>query len=504
MTIKEQAVPKEIIVASIMTLVVGSLLLVIFFYMMFWSNVQFSFIFSIFFGAIINILSIIDLIISIPLFGCSYGLVRKEEWSRRITINLSFIGIIIALVHIVFYVFILNDADNIIMGPLLIVIGCSIVSICFLYRSNVVTYFSNLALFENEIEKEMSRSLSILSSDTVTLYLKIFLIAEILFVLIAAFQSLIDFSNPELIADEIDTVMEIFDYIIFAGVTIFLIWWFSRTYSNLKGLGISGLNFSKRRIILSFIIPVLNFYEPVRLIRTLWKASEPSIHITGLSWKDVSAPTGLFGVWWFFVLASWVMEVEFFGGLESIKGILIDPIFVPIANISTILLVVRINSRVDKTRELMGEILYWDPVEKVRLHSPADWDRHVKNGIITLYPSKEKNIHEYSQDLQMSIEDEPTTNIDMYVKNTISHYKNLFTDFSIIRVNTNLILAGHKSYQMEYQYRLSNWIIKNLEAGTIVNHKSYRIEYEAVAEKFLVYLDTARKIINSLELRTHL
>jgi hypothetical protein len=123
--------------------------------------------------------------------------------------------------------------------------------------------------------------------------LKIFLITEILFILIAAFQSLIDFSNPELIADEIDTVMEIFDYIIFAGVTICLIWWFSRTYSNLKGLGISGLNFSKNRIGLSFIISVLNFYEPVGLIRTLWKAREPSIHITGRSWKDVSAPTGL-------------------------------------------------------------------------------------------------------------------------------------------------------------------------------------------------------------------
>jgi hypothetical protein len=67
-------------------------------------------------------------------------------------------------------------------------------------------------------------------------------------------------TNPKQQADQIGTIIELSDQLVFVGMTIFLIWWFSRTYTNLKGLSISGLNFSVKRIILSFIIPILNFF----------------------------------------------------------------------------------------------------------------------------------------------------------------------------------------------------------------------------------------------------
>jgi len=206
-------------------------------------------------------LAVIALLTSISLFATCYGLIREEEWSRRIAIKLSFIGIIIALVHIIFYLFVVNDSKNIMIILFSIVIGCSIVSIYFLYRHNVKAYFNRLKTLENESDNKNANSFSLLSSNTITLYLKIFLIAEIVMTFIGAVESLIDINNPEQEGDPvINTIMGISEYLVFAGVTIFPIWWFSRTYRNLKGLEISGLRFSVRRVILSFIIPLLNSY----------------------------------------------------------------------------------------------------------------------------------------------------------------------------------------------------------------------------------------------------
>lgn len=500
MTIQEKSIPKEILVTSIMILVKGSLLLAGFLYLIFGLNMQFNFLF-LFIQPISYILAIINLIISISLFATCYGLVRKEQWSRAIVIKFAFAGIVIALGNIIFYVLIFNDPKNIMTILFSIVIGCSIVNIYLLYRSDMKAYFNRLKRLENERDNEIDNSLSLLSSDTLTLYLKIFLIVGIFIPFITAFVSLVETTNPEQQAVPIiGTIISISDQLVFVGVTIFLIWWFSRTYTNLKGLGISGLNFSIKRIILSFIIPVLNFFEPVRLFKTLWKASEPNAKINGISWKNVAAPAGI-GVWWFFVIVSLLGEVQFFGTGSEVLGSIFELILVPIASISTIVIVRRINSRVNKKRELVGDICYWNPVEKVRIQHPADWDRYVKDNAVTLSPSNVKKSNKYSLQVRMSIEYVPNTNTDTYVNNTVNNYKTLFTDFTIININTKTILAGHRAFQIEYQYRLGNRIIKNLEVGAIIDSKIYRMEFRAESEQFLTKSDTVKKIIDSFELK---
>jgi len=155
MTIQKQSLPKEIVVISIMTLVEGSFLLVGFLYIISGPNIQSNSIFNLFISAIANLLAIIALLTSISLFASCYGLIREEEWSRRIAIKLSFIGIIIALVHIIFYLFVVNDSKNIMIILFSIVIGCSIVSIYFLYRHNVKAYFNRLKTLENESDNKM-------------------------------------------------------------------------------------------------------------------------------------------------------------------------------------------------------------------------------------------------------------------------------------------------------------------------------------------------------------
>jgi hypothetical protein len=48
-----------------------------------------------------------------------------------------------------------------------------------------------------------------------------------------------------------NTLMGIIPFIVYGGTIIFPIWWFSRTYTNLKKLGMPGLDFSAIRVILS-------------------------------------------------------------------------------------------------------------------------------------------------------------------------------------------------------------------------------------------------------------
>ncbi len=370
MTMQEKSIPKEIHIISVMFLVDAFILLAGFFYLIFGLNIQSNFI-LLFIKPFAFILAIFNLIISISLFAACYGLVLKEEWSRRIGIKFTFLGIVIALVNVLFYVFVLNDPKNILTIPFSIVIGCSVVSIYLLYKPDMKAYFKRLKMFEKETVNEIDNSLSLLSSDKITHYLKIFLIAEIFITIMTTFESLVEMTGPEQHADQIiGTIIGMSDQLVFVAVTILLIWWFSRTYTNLKGLSISGLNFSIRRIILSFVIPVLNFFEPVRLFKTLWRASEPNEKISGISWKNVAAPAGI-GVWWFFVIVSRLGDVQFFGTGSEILSSIFDLILVPIANISTIVIVGRINSRVNKKRELVGERCYWNPVEKISIQHPA-------------------------------------------------------------------------------------------------------------------------------------
>ncbi len=101
----------------------------------------------------------------------------------------------------------------------------------------------------------------------------------------------------------------------------------------------------------------------------------------------------------------------------------------------------------------------------------------------------------------MSSEYVPNTTIDTYVNNNINNYKTLFTDFTIINTNTKVILAGHRGFQIEYQYKFGNRIIRNLEVGTVIDPKVYHMEYRAESEQFVMKLDTVKKIIYSIELK---
>jgi hypothetical protein len=195
----------------------------------------------------------------------------------------------------------------------------------------------------------------------------IFLIAEI----IVSFTEASEFAktsttgapeSQQAPTTDLDYYWNIVDTVVNFSVIALFVCWFFRTYHNLQALGVEGLRYSARRVIISFFIPVWNLFEPIKGLKDLWRASDPRVDISnGYSWKVAATPLGL-GVWWFFAVATRfhdVGELHWFGTPELVRPVqmLSDLVIVPfsllIINIATIIIVKRICSRQEKKRQLI-------------------------------------------------------------------------------------------------------------------------------------------------------
>ena len=374
---QKQSKPQGILIISILTMITGIILISVgFLYLSSTSNSINPFLMM--FEHFIQIFAFINLILSLSFFANYYGLIKAIEWSRSIAIKLFFIFIIIGFINI-FINFIIPDDFTLIPNvnqyivTILSSIGicCSIIGLFFLYLLNIKTYYYQLKVIHEQEINNINSTFPISSTNKITIYLTSFLIAHILMEIIDSFQSFGIIGNIEQDPTSLsNTVMGIIPSIIYGGTIIFPLWWFSSTYTNLKKLGMPGLDFSAIRVILSFFIPIRNLYEPVKLLKTLWQASSP--YINDLRWKDVVVPTGL-GLWWFLVLASVISDVRIFGSsgslnvfIESIQTIL-GLIFTPMANIATILIVRKINARmVEKVDKTNSKIFNPDGIETTK------------------------------------------------------------------------------------------------------------------------------------------
>ena len=197
------------------------------------------------------------------------------------------------------------------------------------------------------------KSTSFKSPDYLAKWLFIFLIGEIALTFISSITSASEALGREssyywqVITDSVNTTVSL------GAIALFIIW-FIRVYHNLQALGVKGLKYSTKRMIISFFIPVLNLFEPAKGMKELWKASEPSADVSNdYSWKELTVPAGL-GIWWFLAVATRFHEVQFFGTgteyLQLVWEIVVVPISVLIVNIVTIIIIRQIDSRQEKKK----------------------------------------------------------------------------------------------------------------------------------------------------------
>lgn len=103
-----------------------------------------------------------------------------------------------------------------------------------------------------------------------------------------------------------------------ATAVVFLLW-LHRAHRNVRMLGVERLGFSPRAALAAFLVPVVNFVVPVRVVSQLWRASRPETP-RGPRWWEVRGPMFIV-VWWALVVASSLADPMWWhlsGGVESL------------------------------------------------------------------------------------------------------------------------------------------------------------------------------------------
>jgi hypothetical protein len=80
---------------------------------------------------------------------------------------------------------------------------------------------------------------------------------------------------------------------------IFLVW-LHRVRVNVRALGVRRLVYGREWTLLAFLVPFLNAFRPLAVVREIWKASDPGSG-DPLHWQAHPTPTRLHVWWWSFV-----------------------------------------------------------------------------------------------------------------------------------------------------------------------------------------------------------
>ena len=75
--------------------------------------------------------------------------------------------------------------------------------------------------------------------------------------------------------------------------------WIHRLYKNLPCLGVSGLRYSPGVAVVMFLLPIINIYKPIVIVREIWRATSPPEVLAAVNGSWRKAPSSpLIGLWW--------------------------------------------------------------------------------------------------------------------------------------------------------------------------------------------------------------
>jgi serine/threonine-protein kinase len=150
---------------------------------------------------------------------------------------------------------------------------------------------------------------------------------------------------------------------------------------------------------------------------------------------------------------------------------------------------------------------YIDEDAKIKLQYPNNWQHEDTRNIFTgeniIFTSPIKNSGtKYQENISIRVEKltSPGTNLSTYTQAVITEIKESDRDAKIIE-SSSIILGQKPAKLVVYTSKDENLLpIKNLEAWTIDRDKVYIITYKAEPDQYYQFLETAMRMINSLEL----
>jgi tetratricopeptide (TPR) repeat protein len=147
----------------------------------------------------------------------------------------------------------------------------------------------------------------------------------------------------------------------------------------------------------------------------------------------------------------------------------------------------------------------------IRVYYPSDWTIQVSKPSGTLiniatFVSPTGPNSNPTADIAIYIDrlHNSTTNLNNYAQYSLDGYKNFFSAFKLLKLNTHSTLDGHSAYALVGIYQDSSFGLQKLmEVGTIIGNKAYYVQYIADAPRYSDYLPVLQNMINSLQITSY-
>jgi hypothetical protein len=124
-----------------------------------------------------------------------------------------------------------------------------------------------------------------------------------------------------------------------------------------------------------------------------------------------------------------------------------------------------------------------------------------KDGIICFYRVATRDSTGYSvANIHIGVEPTIMTLTD-YIHSTITNDYEMFHDFKLLELETNVTLAGHRAYRLLGKYQDTSGSQKIIDVGTIVDSKVYYVQYIVNTSEYSNYLPILQHMTDSLGIR---
>jgi hypothetical protein len=91
---------------------------------------------------------------------------------------------------------------------------------------------------------------------------------------------------------------------VFIGTVVVFCMWMYRAHANLHALGIQGQDYTSGWAAGAWFVPFLNLVRPFRIMKEIWKGSDPAtVGAADFAWK-LAADPAIIGLWW----AAWIFS----------------------------------------------------------------------------------------------------------------------------------------------------------------------------------------------------
>lgn len=154
-------------------------------------------------------------------------------------------------------------------------------------------------------------------------------------------------------------------------------------------------------------------------------------------------------------------------------------------------------------------LTYNNSSEGIKLQYPASWSNKlavkdpITGDIAKFVTPKEDEADKLQEDLTITVEDlsNKPTNLQDFTNFSISEIKQLNPDVNIIAQGATTLANNLPAYQVIYTLKDGKINLKKMQTWLLKNNHAYTITYTAEADKYALFENPVKSMLNSLEIK---